>query len=145
MQSAEHEIPPLPGWCRPLDWRILEHVIDKRPQADRLLVARLFGKAKHHARWRDLTGAEHAAAVGELRELAAGRADLLAEVAGLLEGFSEGELDEPLARQAARLCRAAGADLEAIPAWVEEGRRRRAAARLPPFSRPRQGRPPGSG
>ncbi len=36
-----------------------------------------------------------------LRELAGGRADLLAEVAGILEGTSEAELDEPLARQAA--------------------------------------------
>ena len=40
---------------------------------------------------------EEAAAVAELRELAGGRADLLAEVAGILEGASEGELDEPLA------------------------------------------------
>jgi len=37
------------------------------------------------------------------------------------------------ARQAAGLCRAAGADPEAIAAWVEEGRRRRAAVRQPPF------------
>jgi hypothetical protein len=72
--------------------------------------------------------------VGELRELAAGRVDLLAEVAGIFEGTSEGELDEPLARQAAQLCRDAGADLDAIPAWVEEGQRRRAAAGLQPFS-----------
>ncbi len=35
--------------------------------------------------------------MAELRELANGRADLLAEVAGILEGASEGELDEPLA------------------------------------------------
>lgn len=69
-----------------------------------------------------------------LRELAGGRADLLAEVAGILEGTSEGELDEPLARQAAALCRKAGADLEAVPAWIEEGRRRAAAARQAPFS-----------
>ena len=61
-------------------------------------------------------------------------ADLLAEVAGILEGAREGEPDEPLARQAAELCRKAGADPEAIPGWVAEGRRRRAAARLPPFS-----------
>jgi hypothetical protein len=40
----------------------------------------------------------------------------------------------PPARQAAGLCRAAGAAPEAIPAWIEEGRRRRAAARQPPFS-----------
>ena len=118
---------------------ILEHMVDKRPQADRILVAQLTGEARHHARWRDLTEAEHAAAVGELRELAAGRADLLAEVAGIFEGTSEGELDEPLARQAAQLCRDAGADPDAIPAWIEEGRRRRAAAGLPPFSAPSDG------
>jgi hypothetical protein len=107
-------------------------MIDKRSQADRILIARLTGVARHHAKWRDLTEAEHAAAVGELRELAAGRADLLAEVAGITEGASEGELDEPRARQAAHLCREAGADPDAIPPWIEEGRRRRAKARLPP-------------
>src|ERR1700759_5696736 len=94
------------------------------PQADRILVAELTGEARHRARWRPLTGGEEAAAVAELRELAGGRADLLAEVAGVFEGTSEGELDEPLCRQAARLCRQAGADPEAIPAWIEEGRRR---------------------
>lgn len=109
-------------------------MIDKRPGADRLLVAQLTGEARHHARWRELAEAEEAAAVAALRELAAGRADLLAEVAGVLEGASAGELDEPLARQAAMLCRAAGADPEAIPAWIEEGRRRRANAGRAPFS-----------
>ena len=107
---------------------------DNRPQADRILVAELFGEARHQARWRELSGEEEAAAVAALRELAGGRADLLAEVAGILEGAREGEPDEPLARQAAGLCRKAGADLEAIPAWIAEGRRRRAAARQPPFS-----------
>ena len=76
-----------------------------------------------------------------LRELAGGRADLLAEVAGILEGASEGRLNEPLARQAAQLCREAGADPDLIPAWIEEGRRRRASAGLPPFSEGRQRRP----
>jgi len=69
-----------------------------RPQADRILIGQLMGEARHRAKWRDLTEAEHAAAVGELRELAAGRADLLAEVAGIFEGTSEDELDEPLGR-----------------------------------------------
>ena len=113
----------------------------RRADADRILVAQIDGTALHHARWRELTEAEYAAAVAALRELAAGRADLLAEVAGLLEGFGEGQLDEPLKRQAARLCRDAGADAAAIAAWVEEGRRRRAEAGRVPFSRPR--RPPG--
>ena len=107
---------------------------DKRPLADRLLIAGLHGEARRHARWRDLTEDETAAAVAELRELAGNRADLLAEVAGVLEGAREGEPDEPLARQAAMLCRKAGADPEAIPGWVAEGRRRTARARQPPFS-----------
>jgi len=109
---------------------------DRRPglDRDRVLVAQLTGTARHHARWRGLTRSEEAAAVTELRQLADGRADLLAEVAGILEGASQGELDEPFARQAAWLCREAGADPEAIPAWIGEGRRRKAAARMPPFS-----------
>jgi len=109
-------------------------MIDKRPQAGRLLVAEIWGEARRRARWRELTGGEEGAAVGALRELAGGRADLLAEVAGILEGTSEGGLDEPLVRQAARLCRMAGADPEAIPAWIAEGRRRRASAGQSPFS-----------
>src|SRR6476659_9662468 len=87
--------------------------------ADRILVAQLTGEARHRARWRPLTGEEEAAALAELRALAAGRADLLAEVAGIFEGTSEGEPDEPLARSAAQLCRMAGADADAIPAWVQ--------------------------
>ncbi len=109
-------------------------MLDKRPEADRILVAQITGEARHHGRWRDLSGEEQAAAVTALRELAAGRADLLAEVAGLLEGAAEGEPGELLARQAAGLCRKAGADEAAIPAWITEGRRRRAAARMPPPS-----------
>ena len=70
---------------------------------------------------RELTGDEEAAALTELRDLAGGRADLLAEAAAVLEGAREGEPDEPLARRAAGLCRQAGADPEAIPAWIEEG------------------------
>jgi hypothetical protein len=119
-------------------------VVDKRSQADRILVAQLTGEACHHARWRELSSDEEAAAVSELRELAGGRADLLAEVAGIFEGTSEGELDEPLVRQAADLCRKAGADAEAIPRWVEEGRRRAESARKMPHSgQPRGYRQPG--
>jgi hypothetical protein len=51
-----------------------------------------------------------------------------------MEGASEGELDEPLRRQAAQLCRDAGADPEAIPGRIEEGGRRRTTAGQPPFS-----------
>jgi hypothetical protein len=109
-------------------------VLDDRPQADRLLLAELTGEARRCARWRELTEDEEYAAVAALRELAGGRADLLAECAGIFEGASEGELDELRSRQAARLCRLAGADEAAIPAWIEEGRRRREAAKMPPHS-----------
>jgi hypothetical protein len=53
-------------------------------------VGQLTGTARHHARWRDLTADEQAAAVTELRDLAAGRADLLAPVCGIFEGASQG-------------------------------------------------------
>jgi hypothetical protein len=96
-------------------------MVDNRPQADRILVAKLHGEARHHAKWRELSNAEHDAAVAALRELAAGRADLLAEVAGVLEGTSEGEMDQPLKRQAAMLCRKAGADPEAVRAGSRKG------------------------
>ena len=97
--------------------------------SDRLRVAEITGEARHRAKWRPLTEDEEAAALAEIRTLAGGRADLLAQVVGIFEGTSEGEPDEPLARSAARLCRMAGADAGAIPAWIEEGRRRSANAR----------------
>jgi hypothetical protein len=116
---------------------------DHRPGPDRILVAQLTGTARHHARWRELAQDEQDAAVTELRELAGGRADLLAEVAGIFEGASEGELDEPLARQAAHLCRLAGADETLIPQWIAEGRHRAEAARMRPHSgQPRSSRLP---
>ena len=104
------------------------------PDPDHILVAELTGTARHHARWREQAQDEQDAAVTELRELATGRADLLAQVAGIFEGASDGDLDEPLARQAAHLCRLAGADETLIPQWIAEGRRRAGAARMRPHS-----------
>ena len=94
------------------------------PDHDRLVVARLTGVAQRHARWRALTEAETAAAVTELQEVAGGRSDLLAEVAGVLLDAREGDLDEPKAQAAAKLCSLAGADEDLIPRRIEEGRRR---------------------
>jgi hypothetical protein len=110
-----------------------------RPGADpdRLVVAALDAVALRHAHWREPTEAETAAAVAELREILAGRDDgaaLLAETAGLLAGFHEGDLNEPKARTAAHFCIAAGADRDQVARWEEEGQRRRANASLPPFS-----------
>jgi hypothetical protein len=77
-------------------------------------------------RRRELTAAEHDAAATALRDLATGRALLLAEVAGILERASE------VCRQAAQLCRDARAGREAIPRMdgggaQPEGSRERAA------------------
>ena len=93
-------------------------------EADELTVARLVGAARRHAPWREPTAAEAAAAVEELRQIAGDRADLLAEVAGLLLGYYRQSVEELRARAAARYCVAAGADPELIPRWMEVGRRR---------------------
>ena len=53
-------------------------------------MAQLTGEARLRARSRPLTEDEEAAALAELRSLAAGRADLLAQVAGIFEGNQRG-------------------------------------------------------
>jgi hypothetical protein len=108
------------------------------PDRDRLLVARLSSIAQRDARWGAADEAQMAAGAAELREIAGGRAGLLAEVAGISLGAAEGKGPEYAARAqaVAELCRLAGADEGLIPEWTEEGRCRAEAARLPPFSRP---------
>jgi hypothetical protein len=67
------------------------------------------------------------AAVAELREIAGGRGDLLAERAGVIFGFrAEDERDGRWPRRAleAALCIAAGADLTRLTEWIEEGQER---------------------
>jgi hypothetical protein len=114
-------------------------MVDKLPQADRILCAQLSGVAKRHARRPGLSGAGWDAAVAELRELAAGRADLLARLAGLAEGFGRGQPDEASALTVAAMARDAGADPDEIAGWIAIGRERRATANLPPFSGGRRG------
>ena len=96
---------------------------------DQLTVARLTGAARRHAPGREPTPQETAAAVAELREIAGPRADLLAEVAGLLTGFYQGTAEQARARAAAWYCQVAGADPKLIPRWMAEGKRRAAFAR----------------
>ena len=103
-------------------------------EAERLLAARITGTAARYARGRPLTEAEEAEALASLTELAAGRTELLAQVAGLALGFSEGTWDEPRQRQVAQLLIKAGADQKLIPRWIEEGRRRSEAARSTPHT-----------
>jgi hypothetical protein len=107
-------------------------------EQDRLTVARLAGAAWREAavpdpgRAANRAGPQTSAAVRELREIAVGRGDLLAEVAGLLIGYYRRADGEARARGAAYLCIAAGAQIELLPEWIEIGCSRAAAARLIP-------------
>jgi hypothetical protein len=101
-------------------------------EQDQLTVARLTSAAQRHAPPQAPTGAETVAAVAELREIADGRGDLLAEVAGLLTGYYRGTAEEMRAGTAARYCRAAGADTGLIARWTVEGERRAAVAQAVP-------------
>ncbi len=105
-------------------------------ERDALTVARLTGAA-----WRGAPGRGSGPAVGaaarELREMAGGRDDLLAQVAGLLIGYYRQTAEEQRARAAAYLCLAAGAGPELIPPWIRVGSSRGAAARLIPPAVPR--------
>ena len=90
---------------------------------DKALLAEISGVARRLARGQ-LSGAEQQEAAATLSQVAQGRADLLAESAGLAIGSHEGGRDEARHLQAAQLCIDAGADVSLIPEWVEEGRRR---------------------
>ena len=96
--------------------------------------ARIAAITRRHVRGRPLTGVEEAAALAELAEVADGRIDLLAEEAGLAIGFHDQDADAPVYLQIAQLCIKAGADTAVISRWIEEGRRRAAAARRRPFT-----------
>jgi hypothetical protein len=104
------------------------------PDADRLLIARLDGIALRHARSGGLDDDAKTAGAAELREVAGGRSDLLAEVAGTKLGASESKGSEYMARAeaVAELCRLAGADETLIPQWIDEGKRRVEIRRHPP-------------
>jgi hypothetical protein len=101
-------------------------------ERDQLTVPRLTGAAWRHAPRREPTEAETATAIRELREIAGGRGDLLAEVAGLLIGYYRRTAEDQRARAAAYYCMTAGANLDLIPRWIDVGRARAAAARLIP-------------
>jgi hypothetical protein len=67
-----------------------------RSGAERLTLARIAGVTQRHARGGPLTGAQEAAALEEIAEVAEARADLLAEHAALVLGWHEHDMNEPL-------------------------------------------------
>lgn len=95
-----------------------------RTQAERMILAGLGGEAWKRTRWRDLTPDETTDAVAALREIAAGRTDILAMATAIAESFGEDEEhagpDHTAAeRRCAALFRAAGADPDLIPGWFD--------------------------
>src|SRR5258706_12604668 len=101
-------------------------------EADRIHLAQLTGVARHLVCDGLDTPDQRAIAVEELRQLARGRADLLAELAGVSLGVGESQLDADRYRQTADLYIAAGADQTAIPAWVHVGRSLASQAKIRP-------------
>jgi hypothetical protein len=97
---------------------------------DKALLAEITGVARRLTRGQ-LTRAEQQEAAAALSQVAQGRADLLAEAAGLAIGSQEGGREEARHLRAAQLCIDAGADLSLIPQWAEAGDRRAGAAASP--------------
>lgn len=88
----------------------------RRVNPDRILVAKLTGTAGRHAS----RGTATDEAIAELKALAGGRADLLAQVAGTALGAAETSPHPPWCRREAELCILAGADESLVPAIAAE-------------------------
>jgi hypothetical protein len=95
----------------------------RKPDPDGITRAELAGTVGRYVSQRPL---DVEAAVTELREIANGRADLLAERAGITLGFyaRENRDEWPHKALAAALLIAAGADLTRLTEWIEEGQER---------------------
>jgi hypothetical protein len=87
------------------------------------------GTARGLATDMDITEVE---AVRRLRALAAGRADLLAEAAGVSLGFSGDDPTKWAMRRAGELCVAAGADQDLLERWIAVGYARAEQAKSVP-------------
>jgi hypothetical protein len=92
----------------------------RKPDPDRILCARLSGTAVRLARG----GGPIDESVAELRELAGGRGDLLAETAGIMAGWWSVRIGTGTDVIAVGLLVCAGADHDQIGRWVEVGRER---------------------
>jgi hypothetical protein len=101
---------------------------------DRLLLAWIAGAVRRHAARGVISDGQRPAAVADIRDTARGRADLLAEHAGLALGFAlaQGGPQAPIGRLAAELCIAAGADETQVQRWQAAGYQRAIISRGAP-------------
>jgi hypothetical protein len=96
----------------------------RQPDPDGITTARIAGTASRHASRKPL---DVDAAVAELRSIANGRGDLLAERAGVIFGFHDEDARDgrsPRRALEAALCIAAGADLTWLIEWIAVGQER---------------------
>jgi hypothetical protein len=96
----------------------------RKPDPDGITTAQLAGTAGRYVSRKPL---DVEAAVAELREIADGRGDLLAERAGVILAFHDEDARDGLwPRKAleAALCIAAGADLTRLTEWIAVGQER---------------------
>jgi hypothetical protein len=95
----------------------------RKPDPDGIIRAQLAGTVGRYVSRRPL---DVEAAVAELREIANGRGDLLAERAGITLGFYARENRDEWRRKAleAALLIAAGADLTRLIEWIAVGQER---------------------
>ncbi|HEV8527980.1 MAG TPA: hypothetical protein VGS60_10585 [Actinomycetes bacterium] len=96
----------------------------RKPDPDGITRAGIAGTASHYASGKPL---DVDAAVAELREIANGRGDLLAERAGVIFGFHDEDARDgrwPRRALEAALCIAAGADLTRLTEWIAVGQER---------------------
>ena len=104
------------------------------PDTDRLIYGRIAGTAARHApSWRP-GGPDNATTIAELAEIADGRADLLAQCAGLALGYGERQPEAAHYQRMAELCLAAGADQTLIQRWIDIGRQRATTTAAIPFT-----------
>jgi hypothetical protein len=116
------------------EYPLLEHLFDsqygptmaiarRKPDPDGITTAQLAGTAGQYVSRKPL---DVDAALAELREIADGRGDLLAERAGITLGFYARENRDEWQRKAlqAALLIAAGADLTRLTEWIAVGRER---------------------
>jgi hypothetical protein len=99
------------------------------PDPDRIIIAGLYGTALRRGGWHKPTGIHRNAAIEEIRDVAAGRTDLLAEAAGVMLGtHPAGDVQHARYRIAADLILEAADLTEGHPDvqhWIAVGERRR--------------------
>jgi hypothetical protein len=91
---------------------------------DRLIIAEIDGVTSRHLPLSGHYPCGEEAAIAEVRSIASGRADLLAEFAGTCLGLSVSQPANQLAAQLvaqAGLAARAGADVNAIARWIPAG------------------------